>query len=180
MSNFVPNEVKRITPRDPPWLSKSLKTLLKKKNRLFSSYKRHGYREKDKLRLDAFRTECQKAVEIAKRNYTFNLGNKLNNPTKSYWKLINKVMNRSRLPTIPPILVDNSFVINCHDRCKHFANFFSQQCKPIINDSVLPQFNFLTVKRIDKITIQDNETISLIHNLNPNKAMGPDRNSYLS
>ena len=25
MSNFVPNEVKRITPRDPPWLSKSLK-----------------------------------------------------------------------------------------------------------------------------------------------------------
>ena len=26
MENFVPNEIKRITPRDSPWLTRSLKT----------------------------------------------------------------------------------------------------------------------------------------------------------
>ena len=31
MSNFIPNEVKKCIPRDPPWINKSLKTLLKKK-----------------------------------------------------------------------------------------------------------------------------------------------------
>ena len=177
MSNFIPNETKRITPRDPPWLTKTLKTLLKKKNRLYSSYKRHGYRDEDKLRLDALRIECQKSVELVKRNYTLNLGSKLNDPAtpkKSYWKLINRVMNRSKLPSIPPILVENAFVINCHERCKHFGIFFSEQCKPIINNSVLPPFNFLTDKKFDKIVILDDEIISLIRNLNPNKAIVPD------
>ena len=34
MSNFIPNEVKKYIPRDPPGINKPLKTLLKKKNRL--------------------------------------------------------------------------------------------------------------------------------------------------
>ena len=40
----------------------ALKTLLKKKNRLYYNYKRHGYKDEDKLRLEAFRTECKEAV----------------------------------------------------------------------------------------------------------------------
>ena len=31
MSNFVPNEVKRVISRDPPWFTKPLKTMLKRK-----------------------------------------------------------------------------------------------------------------------------------------------------
>ena len=52
--------------------------------------------------------------------------------------------------------------------------FFSKQCRPIINNSTLPQFNFLTDKRIDHITIENEEILSLIRNLNPNKATGSD------
>ena len=51
ISNFVPNEVKRIIPRDPPWFTKPLKAMLKRKNRLFNNYKKYGYKEEDKLRL---------------------------------------------------------------------------------------------------------------------------------
>ena len=29
MANFIPNEIKRIVPRDPPWITKPLKTMLK-------------------------------------------------------------------------------------------------------------------------------------------------------
>ena len=36
---------------------------------LFRNYKIHGYKEDDKLRLDAFRAECQVAVETAKVTY---------------------------------------------------------------------------------------------------------------
>ena len=52
--------------------------------------------------------------------------------------------------------------------------FFSEQCKPIVNSSVLPNFAFLTVKRIDELIISNDEISSLIRNINPNKATGSD------
>ena len=87
MSNSIPNETKRFV----PWITKPLKTKLNRKNRLFKNYKRHGYKIEDKVRLDAFRIECQQAVESAKLAYLTNLGNKVNDPNtsqKSYWKII--------------------------------------------------------------------------------------------
>ena len=66
MANFIPNEIKRFVSRDPPWITKSLKTMLKRKNRLFKNYKKHGYKEDDRIRLKVFRIECQEAVESAK------------------------------------------------------------------------------------------------------------------
>ena len=105
MSNFIPNKTKRIIPRDPPWITKPLKTMLNRKNRLFKNYKRHGYKLEDKVRLDNFHKECQEAVETAKLTYLTNMGEKLNNPNtsqKSYWKIIKKVMNKCKAPKNTP------------------------------------------------------------------------------
>ena len=66
MPQFIPNETKRFVPRDPPWITKSLKYMLDRKNRLFKHYKKHGYKAEDKVRPHVFRIECQKAVETAK------------------------------------------------------------------------------------------------------------------
>ena len=162
MSNFIPNETKRFVPRDPPWITKSLKTMVNKKNRFFRNYKRHGYKTVDKVRIDAFRIECQQAVESAKLVYLTNLGNKIdpNTSQKSYWKIINRVMNKCRAPKIPPLFVNNRFILNCREKAKYFNDFFAQQCKPVINSSVLPVFSFLTAERIDHITIENGDIIS--------------------
>ena len=91
-TNFIPNETKRFVPRDPPWITKPIKSLLNRKNRFFKNYKKHRYKDEDKVRLDAFRTECNRAVETAKSTYLTNLGNKMNDPStsqKAYWKIIN-------------------------------------------------------------------------------------------
>ena len=60
MSNFITNE---------KWIKKSLKPMLNKKYRLFRNCKSHGYKTVDKVRLDAFRIECQQAAESAKLVY---------------------------------------------------------------------------------------------------------------
>ena len=52
--------------------------------------------------------------------------------------------------------------------------FFSNQCRLIANNNILPTFNFLTDKRIDQISIRKDEIVSLVRNLNPNKASGFD------
>ena len=103
------------------------------------------------------------------------MGNKVNDPStspKSYWKIINRVMNKYRAPKIPPLLVKNQFILDCREKAKLFSYFFSQQCKLIVNSSVL--LNFLTDKRIDQITMGNDEIISLIRNINPNNATGSD------
>ena len=75
------------------------------------------------------------------------MGKKLNNPNtsqKSYWKIINKVMNKCKAPKIPPLLVNGNFVLNYREKAKLLTDFVSQQCKPVINDNVLPYFSYLT------------------------------------
>ena len=142
----------------------------------FKNYKRHGYKPEDKIRLDNFRKECQDAVEIAKLTYLTNMGNRLNNPNtsqKSYWKIINKVMNKCKAPRIPPLRI-NMFILNCREKAKLFTEFFSLQCKPVSNDSALPNFNYLTNRKIDQIHIENEDIITLIRKLNPNKANGSD------
>ena len=176
MTNFIPNEIKRIVPRDPPWITKPLKTMLNRKNRFFKNYKRRGYKPEDKVRLGNVRTECQEAVEVAKLNYLTGMGDKLSNPNtsrKSYWKTINKVMNKCKAPKTPPLLVNNLFILNCRQKTKLFTDFFSQQCKSV-NHSVLPNFNYLTNEKIERIPIENNDIISLIRKLNPTKANGSD------
>ena len=129
------------------------------KNRLYKNYKRHGYQLNDKTRLDNFRLECQKAVEDAKKTYLLNLGNKLqsqNTHGKTYWKIINKVLNKSKAPKIPPLLVNNKFILDCKEKAALFTKFFCNQCTPVLTDSVLPPFTSKTNMRFDQFPISIN------------------------
>ena len=174
MSNYIPNETKIFVPRDPPWITKPLKTLLNRKNRLFKNYKKPRYKNEDKVRLDAFRIECQSAVEAAKSSYLKNMGNKVNDSgtsQRSYWKIINRVMNKCRAPKIPPILINKQFILNCSEKTQHFNDFFHNNA---INSSVLSNPTPLTDRKIDHITIENDEIITLIRNLDPNKTTGVD------
>ena len=177
MSNFVPNEKKKYVNRNPPWITNDLRTLLKRKNRFYKNYKKRGYRDEDKIILDNFRIECHNAVEYAKESYLKKLGENLDDPNTSqkfYWKLINRALNRCRVPKIPPLLVNNQFILDCKEKAKQFNNFFSLQCKIVKNGSVLPPFLFLTDKKIDSIPIDNDDILTLIRKLNPKKASGPD------
>ena len=103
--------------------------MLNRKNKLFKNYKRHGYKVEDKVRLYIFRSKCRQTVATAKLSYLTNIGNKDNDPKtsqKSYWKIINTVMNNCRTPKVPPILVNNLFIRNCKEKARHFNDFFSQ------------------------------------------------------
>ena len=64
--------------------------------------------------------------------------------------------------------------MSCHEKAKNLNDFFSHQCKPIINDSVLPTLDYLTNERIDSIQLSENDILTLIRNLDPNKATGSD------
>ena len=53
--------------------------------------------------------------------------NKVNDPgtsQKSYWKIINRVMNKYRAPKIPPLFINNRFILDSREKAKHFNVIF--------------------------------------------------------
>ena len=80
-----------------------------------------------KLGLKLFVLNANKQWKLQKLSYLMKLGNKVNNHNtsqKSYWKIINRVMNKCRAPKIPPLLVNNLFIFNCREKARYFNDFF--------------------------------------------------------
>ena len=41
-STFIPNQIKTIRPRQPPWITKTVKNFLRKKNHAYRNFVRRG------------------------------------------------------------------------------------------------------------------------------------------
>ena len=140
MSNFIPNKLVRITLSDPPWITKPIKTMLCKQNR---QYQRHGFRLEDKASVDAFRQDFERAVLSAKENYCKKEDKKLADPNtsqKAYWTFITRIMDKCKVPKVPPLFINNKFVINCKEKAEELNTYFSHQCKHLVNNRVCSFF----------------------------------------
>ena len=145
MSYFIPSKSITINSKDPPWITKSLKRMLSRQNRQYKNYKKHGFKREDKVYVDSFRKECEDAVHSAKENYFKNMSTKLADPStnpKSYWKFVNKILNKCKAPRIPPLLVNNQYVNDSKEKAEAFNSLFAFQCKTLVNNSTLPDFLF--------------------------------------
>ena len=116
---------------------------------------------------------------------------KLNDPTttaKTYWSILKSFYNDSKIPLIPPLLVNNKIVSDFTEKANLFNDFFATQCKPLSNNSVLPSaisfknFNVNEVHGHDNISIRmlkicDSvlvEPLSLIYKYCINSGVFPD------
>ena len=64
MKNFIPNHIKKSVPRDPPWINKSLKTMLKKKIACIGITKDTVLKMKIKNGLTLFETNVRKQLTL--------------------------------------------------------------------------------------------------------------------
>ena len=177
MKNYVPNGKKTYRPRDPDWMNENIKKKLRKQSKLFKNYKNSGYNEDQKKKLDDFRAVCTEAIRKTKNTYLKTQGNKLADPKlarKTYWKIINKFLNKCKIPRIPPLFVNSNFVLNCKEKAKIFNDFFAAQCTPFVNNSTLPHITYLTNSRLSTIEFTEIEIKDILKNLDTSKAHGPD------
>ena len=87
-------------------------------------------------------------------------------------------MNKSNAPKIPPILINNKYVISCMEKANEFVKYFTQQCKPLINNSTLPLYH-LTDERLSHIPLTNDDILSQIRSFNINKSSVPDEISAI-
>ena len=145
---------------------------------MFENDKKHGYKLDDKIRVVIFREECDLVVQKSKESYLKKIGKKLIDPKakqKSYWTLVNRAMNKCKPPKIPPILINNTFVVNCKEKANEFISYFSDQCKPLINNSSLPNLYYITNERLNHLPFTTDDILSQIRSLNIHKSVDPMR-----
>ena len=129
--NFIPHKTIKCNHRDPPWMNKEIKGALRYKNRLYKKYISGGKKQEDELRFQDNSEFLSKLITATKDSYFSNLGRRLNDPTtspKTYWSILKRFLNKIKIPSIPPLLVDDSFVTDFGKKADVFNTFFAKQC----------------------------------------------------
>ena len=133
-SNFIPNKVKTIRPRQAPWITQAVKNFLRKKNRAYKTFVRNG-RPDDKLEgIQKMITEGARMIDEAKCNYFRKAGKTLADPgtnSKTYWTLINTVLNKVKIPMIAPLIENGLFVTDFNKKEQISNDHFTLQCTTI-------------------------------------------------
>ena len=176
-SNFIPNELKKIKPHQVQWITPSIKSFLRKKNRAFKSFIRKGQPDDMLEGIQNMIARESKLVEDAKNKYFFNIGRKLSDPstgTKMYWSLVNKILNKAKIPEIPPLLENDIFVLDFASKDQIFNDYFILQCTTLDAGSEIPSDIPVTATQLREFVISDDKILKIIRNLNPNKAHGWD------
>ena len=176
-SNFIPKKVKTIRPFQAPWITQAIKNFLRKKNRAYNSFVRNS-RPDDKLEgIQNMISEGARLIEEARRNYFLKAGKTLATPgtsSKNYWTLINTVLNKVKIPMIPPLLENGLFVTDLTEKAQIFNDYFILQCTTIDTGSEILQDTPVTTTLISDFVICEEKILNIIRSLNPNKAHGWD------
>ena len=89
-------------------------------------------------------SKSSKMIEDAKRRYFLKADKTLANPEtglKTYWSLLNSVLNKARIPTIQPLLENGIFVMDLTEKAQIFNNHFILQCTTIDAGTEIPRNN---------------------------------------
>ena len=174
--NYIPNKFISCDDKDPPWINEEIKSLIHRKNALYQRQRKPG--SIDYTSLNALTIDISHAISSSKLKYHERLANKLNDPKtvpKTYWSILKTFVNSSKIPLIPPLLVDNKLVTNFLYKANLFNNFFAKQCTLISNDSKVPvNLNFETRERLSALEFCVDDIVKIIRSLDQNKAHGHD------
>ena len=123
MHRFIPNQMIRCDDRDPPWITPKLKTAIKRKHRVYNKYVKRGRKPDEWEYVRQVRNETSAMITNSKDNYFAELGHKLSNPNngpKTYWTILNRIINKKKTMNIPPLLENGLFVTNFQTKADIF------------------------------------------------------------
>ena len=162
-------------------MTEEVKNICHMKAKVYENYVKNFRPDVNKKELACKSTSLSSDTIIkAKEKYLYSLGNKLNDPqrsTKSYWSILNKFLQKKKIPLMPPILSNGTFITNICEKVMLFNSYFANQCTLNNNTSVLPPFEYKVNRKIDNVIFTEHDIMSIIRSLNSNKAHGWDDNS---
>ena len=175
----MPSKTITVRPKDVPWITREIKILLKRRNKIHRKAKITNS-EHDWATFRNFRNYVIEQIRKRKKQYYDELNDTINNPqlfgNKEWWKVVNKYMCKKGMDSdeIPPILSNGELHYSNKSKANVLNDFFIQQSTLQDNDDTLPHVNYKP-QELQEITLTESEVRNVIKNLENNKAVGPDR-----
>ena len=104
-------------------------------------YVKNSRSDADKQELASITKLSSESITKAKGKYLSSLGNKLNDPqtgAESYWSILNKFLQKKKIPLIPPICLNGTFITKICEKITLFNTFFADQCTLIDKQHITP------------------------------------------
>ena len=95
---------------------------------MHKNYKRNGKKTEDYELLTKAASEVSQLIEKSKDEYYYQLGKQLKAPNtsaKPYWTILKAFYNKRKIPLIPPLLVNISFITDFKEKA-NLMNFFAK------------------------------------------------------
>ena len=121
--------------------------------KFYKKYRLSGFKVDDKVIVDRIREECFQAIKTYKENYLKSLGDKLIDKTtgpKTYWSIINSLLNEYKIPRIPPLLVADKIIIDCKEKLDYLMTSFWTNVSP---SSIIAPYPFLLKSHAQILTL---------------------------
>ena len=111
------------------------------------------------------------SIEISKQKYYFKLSRKLAvnkiNP-KCYWSILKSFLNNKKIPSIPPLIHNNQFIVDFKEKSELFNLFFAKQCTHIETGGSVPtQLLRRTNESLNTINFTEDDILNVKRKLDP-------------
>ena len=109
--------------------------------------------------------------------YLEKVGKTLGHPAtgiKTYWSLLKSVLNKVRVPNIPPLLENDKVVLDFTAKAEIFNDHLVKQCSTIDIGSLIPNHTLPVAPPLTDLVISSEKILSIIQSLNPDMAHGWD------
>ena len=167
-----PTKTVKCNDKDPPYITKELKSAIKRKHRVYRKFVQHGRSPEEWNLVRTIRNRTSRMILHAKESYYLKLGKKFSDPNqgnKAYWATLNRVINKKKVSNIPPLLENGVFVTNIQVKADIFNVYFVEQCCTVATGSSLPRFVPKCSSNMDNIHIDRGKVLQLIRALDSKK-----------
>ena len=176
MSNFIPNKLMIFDDKEPRWIDRKIKNLIKHKNQIYKDTNCRKRNHNFQFHFCYIQDLINTKIDQSKRKYYENMSRHLSDKSlnlKRYWSLLKTLLNGKKIPCIPPLYHNNKFISEIKAKCELFNSYFAGQCTPLVNNSQLPtRFTTHTDSILTSIDFFVEQVSNIIKKLGPNKVHG--------
>ena len=173
----IPSRFITVRPKDKPWMTGELRRLFRVRNRLHKKFKRTKLLD-DEIRWKQCRSNTKLVINQAKKKYYDKLYKKLEDPKtaqKQYWNIAKQLYGAKLNKSIPAVIDSGRPIKTASEKCEIFNTFFVEQSRlDVPTGHMLPELKYETMSRLNNVSVNEQDVLKALENVNINKATGPD------
>ena len=176
IETYVPSKTYQVRPATQPWFTPECSAAIAHRNHYFHRYQRSMTTTNLRLFRQA-RASCKRVLLTAKANYashTRSLVSSQRLGTKDFWKICNRVLNKTKSSSTPLVNADGSVSVSSDSKAQRLCDQFASNSTIRDAGVQLPSFPPRTQHSVSLPLISSKRVQKLIFELDSSKASGPD------